>query len=90
MHRLIDIEFVYPDHVSQYRDFLLAEIRRVHESAQVELTRLRIVSPEVIQATHRRVIEQCKPLEDELVRLLSRSTWNVVLSSQRSLNPCNA
>jgi hypothetical protein len=67
------IETVYPDYVTQYRDFLLAEVRRIEQQAQGELRQLRIVSPAVVEAKRREVLRRTQPLHDELTRLISRS-----------------
>jgi hypothetical protein len=74
------LEFVYPDHVTAYRDFLLREIDRLHASAAIEIEQMRVHSPALLQAKRRDLLQQTKPLEDDLVQLLSTSIWNIRLS----------
>jgi hypothetical protein len=80
--RAMNVETIYPSHVTAYRDFLLAEIQRIEQAAQAELRQSRIASPEMIKAKHREVLTRTQPLHDELIRLLSITTCNYLLTRE--------
>lgn len=74
------IETTYPPHVTAYRDFLLSQIEQVEQAAQIELEQSRDYSQRAVEAKRREVIELTRPYHNELVRLLSRTTCNYILS----------
>jgi hypothetical protein len=74
------LEVIYPAHVTAYRDFLIAEIQRIEQCAQAQLQEHRIINPRLIEAKHVEVLIQTQPLRDELVRLLSTTVCNYLVS----------
>lgn len=75
------LQFSYPAHVTDYKEFLICQINEIHRCAATEIQQARIHSPAVIQAKRREIMERTRPLEDALVQLLSTSAWNIALSS---------
>lgn len=76
-----NIEFIYPDWVTQRRDFLLSEINRIERQAQKEVEELHLNDPHLIEVKRREVIRQTQPYHDELVKIYERAIWNVRLSN---------